>query len=98
LAEGISNTILEAMASGLPVLATHVGANAELVEPGVSGELVPANDVSALAAALLALAQDPARSAVMGVAGRRIVEQRFSLPAMVAAYEGVYRRLLARQE
>jgi sugar transferase (PEP-CTERM/EpsH1 system associated) len=98
LAEGISNTILEAMASGLPVLATRVGANAELVEPGVSGELVPANDVPALAAALLALAQDPARSAVMGVAGRRIVEQRFSLPAMVAAYEGVYRRLLARQE
>jgi sugar transferase (PEP-CTERM/EpsH1 system associated) len=98
LAEGISNTILEAMASGLPVLATDVGASAELVLTGVSGVVVPADDVPSLAAALLALAQDPARAAAMGGAGRRIVEQRFSLSAMVAAYEVVYQRLLMRKE
>jgi glycosyltransferase involved in cell wall biosynthesis len=98
LAEGISNTILEAMASGLPVLATDVGASAELVQTGVSGVVVPADDVPSLAAALLALAQDPARAAAMGGAGRRIVEQRFSLSAMVAAYEVVYQRLLMRKE
>ncbi len=100
LAEGISNTILEAMASGLPVLATAVGANGELVAAGETGLLVPAGDVPALADGLLRLAGDPAAAAAMGQAGRRRVEQRFSLESMVAAYDGVYRRVLVapRQE
>lgn len=96
LAEGISNTILEAMASGLPVVATAVGGNAELVAHGHSGEVVRSDDVEALAAALLRLASDPARSAGMGHAGRALVDQRFSLQAMVAAYQGLYDRALAR--
>jgi len=94
LAEGISNTILEAMACGLPVLATRVGASAELVQHGVSGLVVPAGDVPALAAGLMQLATQPESAAAMGKVGRQVVEQRFSLQAMVSAYEGVYRRVL----
>ncbi len=90
LAEGISNTILEAMASGLPVLATDVGANAELVQDGSTGLLVPAGDVNAMAQSLQALAADRVLSKAKGVAGRRVVEQRFSLQAMIAGYERVY--------
>jgi len=94
-AEGISNTILEAMACACPVLATRVGGNAELVEAGVTGELVPAGDVEAMAQALVALASDPARSAQLGQAGRARVEQRFSLHAMVGAYQRLYEQAVA---
>ena len=90
LAEGISNTILEAMASGLPVVATEVGGNADLVTREVSGLLVPAAEPGAMAAALLRLARDPARAAAMGDAGRVRVERDFSMRAMVARYQGLY--------
>jgi glycosyltransferase involved in cell wall biosynthesis len=95
LAEGISNTILEAMSCGLPVIATRVGGNAELVTPGVTGELVPAADVDAMARALLGLAGDRQRARAFGRAGREHVERRFSLEAMVAAYQQLYDRALA---
>lgn len=94
LAEGISNTILEAMACALPVLATHVGASAELVQHGVTGLVVPPGDVPALIQGLRQLASDPTAALQMGRAGRSAVERRFSLQAMVAAYEDVYRRVL----
>jgi sugar transferase (PEP-CTERM/EpsH1 system associated) len=94
LAEGISNTILEAMASGLPVVASAVGGNPDLVEAGRTGLLVPADDDAALAAALLHLAGDPPAAAAMGRAGRLRVEQEFSLQVMVAAYQGLYQRML----
>ncbi len=88
LAEGISNTILEAMASGLPVVATDVGGNAELVVDGQTGELVPSGDVRGHGRQCIAgLAGDPARAAAMGAAGRLRVERHFSLPAMVDAYQ-----------
>jgi len=96
LAEGVSNTILEAMASGLPVLATRVGGNAELVEAERTGLLVPSADVSAMAGALLRLAQDPELRAAFGQAGRQRVEQCFSLRAMVAAYDALYSQALGR--
>ena len=95
LAEGISNTILEAMATGLPVLATGVGGNAELVGHGRSGEIVPSGDAAALAQALVRLADDPAAAAAMGRAGREEVERRFSLQAMEAAYRRLYDGQLA---
>ena len=94
LAEGVSNTILEAMASGLPVIATRVGGNAELVRQGVTGEIVPAADADAIAQALVRLALAPDAAAAMGRAGRSDIETRFSLQAMVAAYQALYTQQL----
>ncbi len=97
LAEGISNTILEAMASGLPVVATRVGGNAELVVDGATGALVPSDDVDAMAAAIARL-RWRRRSACAATAARlaqRAVAQ-FSIDAMVARYAELYDTLLAR--
>lgn len=90
LSEGISNVILEAMASGLPVIATAVGGNADLVLPGQTGYLVPAADPLAMAHQLLALASHPERARRMGWAGRQRVQSTFSLQAMVSTYQAVY--------
>jgi sugar transferase (PEP-CTERM/EpsH1 system associated) len=95
LAEGVSNTILEAMASGLPVVATQVGGNAELIVQGRTGLIVPASRPPAMAAALVTLANDPQLARQLGQAGRAEVESRFSLSAMVNAYRGLYDQSLA---
>ena len=95
LAEGISNTILEAMASGLPVVATAVGGNAELVEDGRTGIVVPPLDDDALARALLAYASDSERGRTAGRAGRARAERLYSVDAMVAQYCALYERLIA---
>ena len=94
LAEGISNTILEAMASGLPVIATDVGGNADLVVTGVTGKIVPAADAEAMAHEIVRLANQPDAAQDMGRAGRDLVERKFSMNAMVAAYQGTYDKLL----
>ena len=94
LAEGISNTILEAMATGLPVIATRVGANADLMEDGLSGRLVQRGDPEAIAQEMLTYLSDPALVRRHGRAGARSVERRFSLDRMVGDYEQLYRRLL----
>ena len=94
LGEGIANTILEAMASGLAVVATNVGGNPELVQHGVNGLLVPAADPQALADAIVKLAADADLRRAMGRAGRQMAEQRFSLEAMVARYQRLYSNLL----
>ncbi len=96
LAEGISNTILEAMASGLPVVATDVGGNADLVRDEVTGRIVPAADAASMADALVQLASDLGSAEAMGRAGREDAERLYSLQAMVSNYQQVYDRQLAR--
>jgi glycosyltransferase involved in cell wall biosynthesis len=94
LAEGVSNTILEAMACGLPIVATRVGANGELVAEGVTGRLVPAADSAALAREMLAYFDDPALAARHGHAARLRAEREFSLERMVDRYHRLYTSVL----
>ena len=94
LAEGISNTILEAMASGLPVVATAVGGNPELIDERSTGQLVPAADPLAMAEVMLRYYADPAACRKHGLEGRRKAEQDFSMTAMVDNYMALYERIL----
>lgn len=96
LAEGISNTILEAMASGLPVIATAVGGNADLVEDGQTGFITPPADPQAMAQQLVALASNAWQAQRMGQAGRQRVLANFSMQAMVSTYQRVYDQQLQR--
>jgi sugar transferase (PEP-CTERM/EpsH1 system associated) len=96
--EGISNTILEALASGLPVIATAVGGNVELVEAGINGMLVQPGDAAGMAQALLGYLDEPARIATHGGNARRQAEQRFSIPAMAEAYAAVYAQTLGHRQ
>lgn len=95
LGEGISNTILEAMASGLPVIATRVGGNAELVREGMTGELVAPGDPAAIAEALVRLHDDRALARRFGEAARARACREFSVAAMVDAYHCLYGELLS---
>jgi glycosyltransferase involved in cell wall biosynthesis len=83
---GCPNASLEALAAGLPVVATDFGGAREQIEPGVSGLLTPRGDATALADAIVAAARDPALRARLAANGRRRVEERFSLERMVADY------------
>lgn len=94
-AEGISNTILEAMASGLPVVATHVGGNAELVSPGVSGLLVPPGQPQAMADAIAHYVLHSRMASVAGLAARALAVQQFSIEHMVDRYRKLYHNMLA---
>jgi len=93
--EGLAMTLLEAMAAGLPVVATRVGGNAEVVEDGVTGRLVPASNAKALADAIVSMIESPAAARAMGDAGRERVTRLFSLEAMVRRYQAVYEVALA---
>jgi sugar transferase (PEP-CTERM/EpsH1 system associated) len=95
LAEGISNTILEAMASGLPVVATAVGGNPELVEEGITGTLVPAGDPERMAAALRAYVENADLCRRQGLAALAAIERRFRMDVMMNAYLEVYDNMLA---
>jgi sugar transferase (PEP-CTERM/EpsH1 system associated) len=95
LGEGISNTVLEAMATALPVVATNVGGNPELVTPGVTGFLVPVQDPASLATAVERYCDDAALRVQHGRAGRQFVESTFNWDRCVGEYLEVYDELLA---
>jgi glycosyltransferase involved in cell wall biosynthesis len=93
ISEGISVTILEAMAACVPVVATRVGGNPEIVTEGANGFLVPARSPKALAAAMRRLADGPGARQTFARAGRKTVERDFRIDAMVNRYAGIYREL-----
>jgi L-malate glycosyltransferase len=90
ISEAASLTLLEAMASALPVVVTAVGGNPEIVVHGEHGYLVPRGDAAAAAGALATLLRDPARAALMGEAGRRRVHERYQLSRTIEAYYDRY--------
>jgi glycosyltransferase involved in cell wall biosynthesis len=94
LSEGLSITLLESMAHELPVVATRVGGNPELVVHGETGFLVPARDVAAFVAHVTRLARDPALRTAFGAAGRSRVETEFTSERVARAYALAYRTLL----
>jgi glycosyltransferase involved in cell wall biosynthesis len=96
LAEGISNTLLEAMSSARAVVASAVGGNIELLDDGVSGTLVSPGDPDALDAALLRYFEDVVLTRQHGLAARAAVEVRFSLERMVDGYSSVYEGVATR--
>jgi glycosyltransferase involved in cell wall biosynthesis len=95
--EGLGTSALDAMAAGLPVVASRAGGLPEMVTGGVEGLLVPPADPSALAAALLRLLRDPAERARMGAAGRRRVDAEFLVDRMVEGTIAVYEEAIAER-
>jgi glycosyltransferase involved in cell wall biosynthesis len=95
--EGFGLTLVEAMACGLPVVATAVGGVTDVVEPGATGTLVPFGDVAAMAEQICLLADDAGLRARWGSAGRRRAVERFSLRALGAGFTEAYRAAVGEQ-
>jgi len=94
LGEGISNTILEAMSTALPVVATQVGGNVELIREGVTGSLIAPGEPEAISDAILKYYKNPDLVTRHGQAARRHIEANFSMEAMTASYLRVYDKTL----
>jgi len=97
ISEGVSLTILEAMAAALPIVATRVGGTPEVVD-AASGRLIPSRDARALSEALLQLARNPGVRAALGRSARQRLETRFTLERMVREYADVYTSVTANRE
>ncbi|MEN8131640.1 MAG: glycosyltransferase family 4 protein [Pseudomonadota bacterium] len=92
--EGLSNTLLEAMASGLPVVATRVSGVSELVEESGAGLVAEVGDMDGMAHALVRLVGDAPLRERMGAVGRQVVEQRYTIEAVADRHEALYRSLI----
>jgi len=95
LREGFSNSILEAMAAGIPVVASNMGGNSEAIVDGVTGFLFNPTDPAALAERVKEILKNKRRMRQMGLAGRKRAESLFSISRMVREYEGIYQSHLA---
>lgn len=93
--EGLPLSLIEAMAAGVPVVATDAGGTREVVRDGETGLLVPAFDAGALGDAIVALLSDPARAGRLAAAARRLVLERHSMTTTARRYEALYEELLA---
>ena len=93
--EGLPNSVLEAMAAGLPIVATRVDGTTEAVQDGATGLLVPPGDPSALAGALAEVLREPERAKAMAARGREVAETDFSLEDTISRFEAVYRTTLS---
>ena len=94
--EGISLTLLEAMAVGLPIVTTNVGGNAEVVVDGKTGWLVPADNSNVLAKKIIDVCDKRDEWSVMGLLGRQRVEEHFEIRQMINTYESLYEELLSK--
>jgi glycosyltransferase involved in cell wall biosynthesis len=95
VAEGMSNSLLEAMSTGLPCLASNIGGNTDLLGRGEAGLLLPADDPTAWSEAIIRVVTDGDFARTIGLAARRRIELDFSLDAVVDRYQELYRRLLS---
>jgi len=96
-AEGLPNAVLEYMAAGLPTIASRVGGTAELVQDGVTGLLVPAEDANALAGALLQFLRNPERARQIATNGQRFAVENFSFERLIREIDELYAELLERR-
>jgi len=94
LSEGMSNVLLEAMACGLPVVATFVGGNSDLIRDRYNGILIPPRDSTMLSAALLELLEDEELAQRLGEEARKTIEKNYSMDQIVDKYIKLYERLL----
>jgi glycosyltransferase involved in cell wall biosynthesis len=94
LSEGMPLALLEAMAAGVPAVATRVGGVSEVIENGKTGLLVPPGDSRALADGIATLLENPALATELGEAARQVAVSRFSLERMVRAYQDIYAELI----
>lgn len=95
--EGMSNSIMEYMASGLPVIATNAGGTPEIIRDGYSGFLVPVFDEKIVAERIIYLFKNREKAKELGENGRRVVETEFGIRKMVDDYVRLYKELIARQ-
>jgi len=95
--EGFSSAILEAMASGLPVIATKVGGNIESVQDGVTGFLTPPQDADAIAEKAILLMRNPQLASSFGIAGSRVVASKFTIQSNAQNTIALYRKILEKR-